>query len=166
MASEDHRYLDDAQSLRAIIQTMGSGERAAYDSYGALSIEAAFPSRVLVVYTLSSGTPTRLSQLTFGDLEIVWPEPPKVTVSDEQGDVTVDVKPVRWRDRDLFLHVPQSFQLKYKGKRSGANGVQFVPHYAMLIKTLSKEHLQVEGHTYCVTLNKFRERFPQIPIRY
>jgi len=166
MAHDAGRFLDDTESLRAIIQLMSPGERILYDSFGALTVEAAFPSRRMVVYTLRGGVPCDIVILTLGDLELVWPECPKITVSDSAGDITVGVVPTQWRGRDLFIHVPQTFQLKYKGKRTAGGDVQFVPHYAVLIKTRSKEHLQVEGHTYCVTLNKFRERFPQTPLRY
>jgi hypothetical protein len=160
------RFLDDAASLAAIVRGMPAGDRDDYLSYGALAKEASFPNRKLVVYTLRSGRPADISVLTCGDLTATRIVGPVVDVSDEKGTVSVGVKPLRWRGRDLFIQVPQHFELKWTGKDMGASGVQFVPHYALLLKTRSKEFHQVEGHTYCVTLNKFRERFPDINVRY
>lgn len=164
--TKDGRFLDDAGSFRAIVGMLGPSEREAYEDLKALSLEAGFPNRRLVVYTLRGGLPEDVSMLLLGDFGYTKEAGPTVTVSDESGPVAVGVRPVWWRNRDLFLQVPQNFILKWKGKDSGPRGVQYVPHYAILIKTRSKEHHQVEGHTYCVTLNKFRERFPEVPIRY
>jgi hypothetical protein len=160
------RFMDDASSLSALISLLPRPERQTYLSYGALSKEAAFPNRKLVVYTLRAGRPDNVSLLTTGDMTLSRISGPVVDVSDEAGTVEVGVMPVRWRGRDLFLQVPQHFELKWTGKDVGLAGVQFVPQYALLTKTRSKEIHQVEGHTYCVTMNKFRERFPDIPIRY
>jgi hypothetical protein len=160
------RFLDDAESLAALIQTLLPGEREVYESYGALSLESGFPNRRMVVYTLRDGQPGDLSMVLMGDMEMTRIGGPTLTMIDEQGPVVLSVKPQRWRGRDLFMQVPQNFILKWKGKQIPGKGVQFVPHYAILLKTRSKEHHQVEGDTYCVTLNKFRERFPEVPVRY
>lgn len=159
-------FLTDAQSLQTIVQRMDSDSRKEYESYGALVKEASFPNRKMVVYTLEKGRPKGISVLTLGDLSLEWPESPKVDVTDESGTEFVSVTPFKWRDRDLFIQVPQHFELKWTGKRTENSGIQFVPHYAMLFKTRGKEFHQVEGHTYCVTLNRFRERFPDVPLRY
>ncbi len=166
MASEKGRFLDDRESLAAVIRGMPPAEREVYEQYGALSKESVFPNRKLVVYTLLDGRPCNISVLTVGDLSLDRINGPVATVSDEKGSENVSVTPKRWRWMDLFLQVPQHFELKWTGKDVGAKGIQFVPHYALLIKTLSKECHQVDGHTYAVTLNKFRERFPEVPLRY
>jgi hypothetical protein len=162
----DGRFLDDAQSLDALIQMLPVRLRDEYLALRALTLEAGFPNRRMIVYTLKDGQPSKQSMLLLGDMDMARIAGPTITIADEAGPVTVGVSPVKWRDRDLFIHIPQNFIFKWKGKPVGAKGVQFVPHYAVLIKTRSKEHHQVEGDTYCVTLNKFRERFPEIPIRY
>jgi len=166
MASEKGRFLDDRESLEAIVKAMPPWDREVYEQYGALVKESVFPNRKLVVYTLLEGRPQNISMLTVGDLSLDRINGPVATVSDEKGSENVSVTPKRWRGMGLFLQVPQHFELKWTGKDVGAKGVQFVPHYALLIKTRSKEFHQVEGHTYCVTLNKFRERFPEVPLRY
>jgi hypothetical protein len=166
MVVSDGRFMDDHRSLEAIVAQMPDGERRDYQAFKALSLEAAFPNRRMVVYTVRYGEPFRISSLLFGDMEMTRTGGPTITVTDEGGPLHVTVLPRKWRDRDLFLHVPQNFVFKWKGKDTGASGVKFVPHCAILIKTRSKEHLQVEGDTYCVTLNNFRERFPDVPIRY
>lgn len=166
MAANDGRFLDDAASLRGLISQMPFKERTAYEQLRALNLESAFPNRRMVLYTLDGTAPVGVSLLLFGDMEMTRIGGPTITVSDDLGPVVIDVHPKRWRDRDVFLHVPQTFILKWKGKDAGAGGLQYVPHYAVLIKTRSKEHHQVDGDTYCVTLNTFRERFPEYPIRY
>lgn len=160
------KFLDDAASLRAIIMQMPKGAREEYESYGALSLEASFPNRRMVVYTLAGGRPVRLASLVFGDLEVSRREGPTVKLTHEGAAVTASISPLKLEGRDVFIQVPQRFELKWTGKPTEAGEVQFVPHYAVLIKTRSKEFHQVEGHTYCTTLNKFRERFPDLNIRY
>lgn len=166
MASDKGRFLDDRESLAAIVRSMPAGDREVYEQYGALAKEAVFPNRKLVVYTLLDGRPQNISMLTVGDLSLDRISGPVATISDEKGSEKVSVTPTRWRGRDLFLQVPQHFELKWSGKSAGAGVVHFVPSYALLIKTRSKEFHQVEGHTYEVTLNKFRERWPDVTLRY
>lgn len=163
----DGRFLDDAQSLRAIVRSLPAPLLEEYESYGALGLEAVFPNRRMVVYTLQQSEPQGVGFLTFGDLSLDRMAGPRVEVEGPDGALlSVGVLPAKLPGRDLFLHVPQNFVFKWKGRDAGPKGVQFVPHYAILIKTRSKEHHQVEGHTYCVTLNNFRERFPGVNVRY
>ena len=162
----DKSFLDDRESLQALIDSMPADEQAEYKSYGALSLESAFPGRKMIVYTLKSGIPSDINVITFGAFMCDWDNGPNFEVADERGKMQVDAIPRRFRPRDLFLHIPQNFVLKYKGRAGGKSAVDFVSHYAVLIKTRSKDIHQVEGHTYCVTLNKFRDRFPDLKIRY
>ena len=161
------QFLDDGQSFKALVDSMPETEREEYRSYGALNLESAFPNRRMVVYTLKGKEPVQIEMLLFGDLEVSRIPGPVVTVSDKQGEFSISTVPARYRKRDLFLHVPQHFELKWKGKQNPGGTVQFVPHYAVLVKSRSKEIHQIEGHTYCVTLNKFWERWPHLKnIRY
>lgn len=164
--SKDWRFLEDRASLDAIVAQMPEGARRDYIEYGARSMESGFPGRRMVIYTLEGGKPGATEILTLGYMEMSKFDGPVITVADASGEVSVGLQPVRWRNRDLFLHIPQTFEFKWKGKESERGKLQFAPHYAILIKTKSREHLQVDGDTYCVTLNKFRERFPEVPIRY
>lgn len=166
MASDKGRFLDDRESLAAIVRSMPAGDREVYEQYGALAKEAVFPNRKLVVYTLLDGLPQNISMLTVGDISLDRINGPVATISDEKGSEKVSVTPTRWRGRDLFLQVPQHFELKWTGKAAGEGVVHFVPSYALLFKTKSKEFHQIEGHTYVVTLNRFRERWPSVPLRY
>ena len=160
------RFLDDSDSLRAIIGSLPPNLRAAYEALGALTLEAGFANRVFVSYKLASGEPTDIQQLVLGDLEVTRIGGPKVSVvCSVKGPVTIVVLPVQIRE-DLFLHVPQNFILRWKGKRNSAGVLQFMPHFALLIKSRSRPHLQVNGDTYCETLNDFKERFPRYPVRY
>ena len=166
MATDTKTFLDDAQSLQALVDSMPAQEQAAYKGYGALMMESAFPGRKMVVYTLVGGEPSDIEVISFGNLTVDWDNGPSFEVYDSRGTTQILAVPKRLRPRDVFLHVPQTFTLKYKGRRLPERDVDFVSHYAVLIKTRSKEIHQVEGHTYVVTLNKFRERFPALKIRY
>ena len=166
MAGDKGRFLDDRESLEAIIRSMPTKEKDLYDQYGALSKEATFPNRKMVVYTLFGGKPTNVEVITMGDIEVTRIGGPVVEVADSRGKALVGVVPQRWRDRDLFIQVPQHFELRWTGKQVREEVIHFIPSYAMLFKTLSKEFHQVEGHTYVATLNKFRERFKDVPMRY
>jgi hypothetical protein len=160
------QFLDDRESLVALVDMMPRVEKDVYNSYGALTLEASFPNRKMVVYTLRGGRPENVEILNFGDLGMDRFGGPYAFVGDSQGDFSIGMVPTRYRDREVFLHIPQNFVFKWKGKQKPSDKVEFVPHYAVLVKTRSKEIHQVEGHTYCVTFNKFQERFPDVRLRY
>lgn len=166
MADSLGTFLDDKKSLQALVNRLEPKARREYEAMGALNLESGFPNRKLILYTLRGAQPQNLSVLTLGDLEMTRIGGPTVEISDEISTEIVGVTPVRWRARDIFIHVPQSFTLKWKGKQASADQVHFAPHYAILYKTRSREHLQIEGDTYLVTWNLFRDRFPRVPIRY
>lgn len=166
MASDTKTFLDDQESFKALIELMPEAERAEYKDYKCLSLESAFPGRKMVVYTLVGGRPNDIEIISFGDLCCDWETGPNTLVTDPRGKTQIIPIPRRITPRELFLHIPQSFHLRYKGRKNPASNVDFVSHYAVLVKTRSKEIHQVEGHTYCVTLNKFRERFPDVKVRY
>lgn len=166
MATDTRTFLDDPASLRALVDLMPADEKERYLDFKCLSLEAAFPGRKMVVYTLKSGRPAGTEIISFGDLRVDWETGPSATVEDPRGKTELTTVPRRITPWDLYLHIPQTFTLHYKGRRAPDKGVQFVAHYAVLVKTRSKEIHQVEGHQYCVTLNSFRERFPDLRIRY
>lgn len=159
-------FMDDPQSLAALVDRMVEPERSEYRSYGSLALESAFPGRKMVVYTLRGGAPLDIEIITFGALISNWDEGPSFEVTDSRGKMQVLTTPKRYRPRDVFFQVPQNFVLKYKGRQGPGGDVEFASHYAALVKTRSREGHQVEGHTYCVTLNKYHERFPDLKIRY
>jgi hypothetical protein len=162
------QFLDDHESLQALVDVMPDKDREEYRSYGALTLDAVFPNRRMVVYTLRDKEPANIQMVLFGDIEMERIKGPTATIQDNRGDIGIGVVPTRYRDRDLFVHIPQNFVFKWKGKRTSTGQVQFVPHYAVLVKARSKEIHQIEGHTYCVTLKTFWERFPHLKndIRY
>lgn len=166
MVKDIGTFLDDKESLRALCQQLGTKLFKEYEALGALSLESGFPNRKMILYTLHSGEPEQISILTLGDLEMTRIGGPTVEISDEHGTEVVGVNPVKWRGRDIFIHVPQNFTLKWQGKQVSEDRVNFVPHYALLYKTRSREHLQVDGDTYIVTWNTFKDRFPKVPLRY
>lgn len=165
-SKREGRFLDDAQSLKALVDTMLPAARMDYESYGCRSMEVGFPNRYLAVYTVRDGAPGDIELWRFGDMTLDRVSGPQIELEiPGRGMSSVGLVPVKVGGRDVYLHVPQSFELKWKGKPT-PKGIQFVPQFAVLVKTRSREHSQTEGHTYCVTLNKFRERFPDAKIRY
>ena len=166
MVTETKTFLDDQQSLAALVEAMPEPDRAEYKSYGALMLESAFPGRKMVVYTCSTGGPLDIEVISFGAFMVDWDTGPSFEVFDALGTTQILTVPKRLRPRDVFLQVPQTFTLKYKGRQTQKRTLDFAAHYAVLVKTRSKEIHQVPGHTYCVTLNKFRERFADLNLRY
>lgn len=160
------KFLDDSQSMRAIVSLLQPPLRELYDSYGSLSLEAVFPNRKLVCYTLQADQPTNVETWSFGDLFLNRDTGPMSSFTREDGSVVnFTVLPVKVPGRDVFVQMPQTFELKWKGKDS-PRAIQFVPHFACLLKTVSRVNHQLNGHTYVETLNKFRGRFPVYPLRY
>jgi hypothetical protein len=145
---------------------MDGASRAEYLAYKSLSVEAGFPERRLVVYDLSPKGPTNIEVLTLKDLTLPPQGGPVIRVKNEQlsTETPVGVVPTRIGQRDVFLHVPQRFEFKWKGKRVSREGVHFAPHYAVLVKTRNQPRLKVVGHTYCVKLGDFWEMFPGVDI--
>lgn len=159
-------FLDDPGSLAALVELMPEDERAEYKAYKGLTLESAFPGRKMVVYTLKDSEPSDIEIITLWQLKVDNVLGPHADVEDSRGMMEILTIPKRYRPRDLFLHIPQTFTLKYKGRTSPKNGVDFITQYAILMKTRTREHLQVDGHTYCCALNRFRERFPDLNTRY
>jgi hypothetical protein len=160
------RFLDDKESRQELVNRMPDALRAEYQSYKFVGKEAAFPGRVLVVYTLKGGVPANLDIVTLRHLTVDQVSGPMAAASSEgQGVYYIGMVPSKWRGRDLFLQLPLEFIFKWKGKESG-EGVEFAPHYAILVKTRSRWDEKIEGHTYCATFNDFRERFPGVRVAY
>lgn len=168
MATErDGRFLTDKESLAELVELMPLNQRLHYKDLKCLTLEAAFPNRRMVLYTLDKGRPEGVTTLLFGDIFISRISGPTISVYDEEHNLPAEIGmvPAPWRDRDIYLQVPQHFELKWSGKYTDS-GVHFVPHYAVLIKSRSPELHQIDGHTYCTTLNKFRARFPGMQPRH
>jgi hypothetical protein len=92
-------------------------------------------------YTIENKEPTEISVLLLGGMKMSLIDGPTVTVTDESGyHMEVGVIPERWRSREIFLHVPQNFIFKRKGKEAEAEEIHYFPQYAILIKTRSREH--------------------------
>lgn len=166
MATDNKTYMDDRQSLEALVDRLPDPVRAVYKGYGSLALESCFPGRKMVVYTLENGVPLDIKVITFGDFMCDKESGPYAKVSLDGTEFTVTTTPEKVPGRELFLHIPQNFALKYKGRHGSKVQVDFVSHYAVLVKSKSREIHQIGGHTYCVTWNQFRERFPNVPIRY
>ena len=162
---ETSRFMDDKESRAALIEMMQPKLRAEYRSFGWVAKETGFPGRVFVAYTLRGGWPESIEVITLRAIS-VSSTGPVIWAADEGGiDHAIESVPVKWKGRDIFFQVPQEFIFKWRGKVSGAR-IEFGPHFAVLIKTRSKELEQVEGHTYCPTYNDFRDRFPKVHVEY
>lgn len=156
----DKVYLTAGEALRELVNAMPPHDCEVYNEFKSLRLESAFPGRVLIVYTLRNGRPVDIEAVKFGELEIRVQTPPSIRVTYRTRLLLFNTVPSRLADRDVYLSVPQNFKFEWAGQR--INGVlDFRPHYAVLIKTRSKEDNKVEGNTYCVTLKRFREMYPE-----
>ena len=160
------RFLDDNESRQALVNRIPLPLREEYLAYRFVAKEAAFPGRVLVVYTIQNGQPVNLDVVTLRHLTVDQESGPMTyATSGGQGDYPIGMVPTKWRGRDLFMQLPLEFIFKWKGKEAGL-GVDFASHFAILIKSRGRWDEKKEGDTYCVTLNDFRERFPGVRVTY
>jgi len=165
MATNNYTFMDDKQSREALVQAMAKPLRDEYLGYKFVKKEAGFPGRVLIVYTLRGGVPVNFDRVLLMNLGVDQEGPIIYASSEGQGVYHIGSVPMKWRGREVFFQVPQTFELKWRG-RTSEKGVEFSPLYAVLVKTRSRVDEQIDEHTYCETLNEFRARFPGIPMRY
>lgn len=159
--------MDDKESLEALVDLLTPELLEEYQSYMSLTLESAFPGRKMVVYTLKGAEPVDREILTFAHLSINEQFGSEVEViSDKSGaSFFIGMVPTKLRNRELFLHIPQKFEFKWRGKAS-SGGTEFAAHYAILIKGRSSWQHREEGHTFCVKFNDFQDRFPGHQLRY
>lgn len=161
------KYLDDGQSLKALVDCLTLEDRSEYKEYKSLAKESAFPGRRFVVYTLLAGKPSNCEFLSCGRLQMNTDGALELEIASDQSPYpfAVSMVPVRVPGREVYLHIPQNFELKWKAK-AGETGITFAAHFALLIKTRSNVRRREEGHTYCARLNEFNELFPEAKARY
>lgn len=168
MANDTKTFLEDRESLQALIELIPASLRTIYTTYTYLGMESGFPGRKFVVYTLKKGIPVDTEILTLGQMRMSAHGGPTIEVFSERRSEPwiIGMVPDKLPGRDVFLHVPQKFEFKWKGKRSSRDGVNFAPHYAVLIKSGSKPVSRLDDQTCCVRLNQFREMFPGLDVGY
>lgn len=159
--AHEKRYLTDKQSFDALVERMPHDERVDFHTYRFLTKESTFPGRALVVYTLRNGRPSDIEIAKFGELAIGLRESPTARLNYKGRPQIVTPVPSRLADREVFLCVPQTFDIHWAG-REHRGDLEFHLHYAVLIKTRSRPELQIEGHTYCVALNRFLNLYPHL----
>jgi hypothetical protein len=155
------KYLTDQESLQELIEQMPEPERSEFKSYRSRTLEPAFSGRIMVVYDLGREGPENIELLRFLDFWLAFQEAPRFRVQCRGKDYPITPVPSRIASRDVFMSVPQNFVLRWAGQIT-QTGLQFRPQYAVLIQTKSKESALVEGHTNCVTLKRFKERYPHL----
>ena len=160
MAS-DRRFLDDRQSLNELLEFMPEQARTQYRSFRWLSMEPAFPGRKVVVYTITGGRPTNIEIVSFGEFAVGVKETPTARIFYRNRDQIITPVPSRLADRDIFLSIPQHFEFRWAGQEFKGE-LEFRAHYAVLVKSQSRDSLKLEGHTYCVTLKRFLEAYPDL----
>lgn len=160
MAS-DRRFLDDKQSMAELLESMSERERIQYHSFRWLSKEPAFPGRKMVVYTFRGGRPSDIDVVSFGEFAVGIKEVPTARIFYRNRDQLVTPIPARLADRDVFISIPQHFEFRWAGQEFKGE-LEFRAHYAVLIKSQSRDALNLEGHTYCVTLKRFLEAHPNL----
>ena len=125
--------MDDKESLEALVDLLPPELREEYASYKSRTLESAFPGRKLVAYTLKGGEPVNREILTFTHLSTNEQCGTQVEVFSDKSSTSflVGMVPTKVRNRELFLHIPQTFELRWKGKAS-SGGTEFAAHYAIL----------------------------------
>ena len=88
-------------------------------------------------------------------------ETPTVRIKYRGSDQLITPVPSRVANREVFLSIPQHFEFRWAGQEVGGD-LEFRAHYAILIKTRSRDSLAIEGHTYCLTLKRFLEAYPAL----
>jgi hypothetical protein len=157
----DRRFLDDKQSLNELLEFMPQRERVEYQGFRWLSMEPAFPGRKMVVYTIGGGRPTNIDVISFGEIAVGIKEMPTARMFYRNRDQLITPIPSRIADRDVFISIPQHFEFRWAGQEFKGE-LEFRAHYAVLIKSQSRDALNIEGHTYCVTLKRFLDAHPQL----
>lgn len=159
------RHLGDEGTLQFLINRMPRRELAEYNDYKWRDKESMFPHRVMIVYRCGPNGPLDVEHFRIGPPEMPQLGEFQIPIETDSGNQVITYLPTRFRNREVFLHVPQRFELKWLGTENSGR-VHCEPQFAMLIKTRSPEAWQQEGHTYCVSFNRFKERFPDSDFRY
>jgi len=157
----DRRHLTDKQSMQELVELMPQRERIEYNTYRWLAMEPAFPGRRMVVYDIRDGRPHNIEVFSFGELAVGIKEQPTARIMYKTRDQLITPTPSRLADRDVFLSIPQNFIFRWAGQEINGQ-LEFRAHYAVLIKTRSRDALATEAHTYCLTLKRFLEAYPQL----
>lgn len=163
----EKRYLSDKESLAALINLMPPAERAEFQDYRWMAMEPCFPSRRMVVYEFRQGRPTNVEMFHFGELAMGVKDTPTARLHFRLRDMLITPTPVQIPGREVFVSLPQNFVFRWAGQEI-AGALEFRSHYAVLIKTRSRDALEIEGHTYCLTLKRFLDRYPYMAdeVRY
>ena len=157
----DKRYLSDAETMDALIESMPQAERVLYHTFRWRALESCFPGRRLVAYDICNGQPTNVESFSFGELAMGVKSTPTAKLNLKFRDHLITPVPTRIPGRDVFLSLPQNFILRWAGQEINGD-LEFRAHYAVLIKTQSRDGLEIEGHTYCVTLKRFLKNYPKL----
>lgn len=160
MATEK-RYLSDKESMQAIIDGMPAAERKLHEEFKWKAMEPCFPGRRMVVYDIRRGMPVNVDTFGFGELAVGVKETPTARLQFKLREHLITPTPSLLPGRKVFLSLPQNFVFRWAGQEINGD-LEFRTHYAVLIKTQSRDALEMDGHTYCVTLKRFLERYPQM----
>jgi len=160
MAS-DRRHLDDKQSFNELVELMPQRDRVQFQTFKWMAMEPAFPSRKMVVYEIHKGKPYKPEIIHFGEFAFGLKEVPTARVVYRNRTQLISPIPSRLADREIFLSLPQHFEFRWAGQEIKGE-LEFRAHYAVLIKSQSRDIQQIEGHTYCLTLKRFLDNYPEM----
>ena len=157
-------HIPDKSAFLLLVKQMPPQEQAEYNSYFSLTSEACFIGRTFIVYDLINGEPTNTDILRIHGFHLGENSEPVIEYSFKDDNnqrciANAGLTPTRYRDRELFLSVPQRFEFRWAGQTQ-AGSVSFRPHFAILIKTRSRADRLAEGVTGCVTPKRFQALFP------
>lgn len=110
---------------------------------------------------MENGRPTNIELVSFGEFAVGIKETPTVRIKYREEEQLITPIPSRLADREVFLSIPQNFEFRWAGQEI-RGAIEFRAHYAVLIKTRSRDALEIEGHTCCLTLKRFLEAYPKL----
>lgn len=163
-----YRYLSDIESMADLVSRMNENDRAVYESFGHMRIEAVFDHRLLVVYK-----PQGLDGKRHKDPEILTTLKVLNYEGSSEFGSTVEIEdlqtgarqvishiPSRVFDYDLFMSVPPALRLRWDVREEENGRMVRSLSYALLIKSKTRSDWYSFGVTYAETPNRFREMFP------
>ena len=160
------QYLNDTDGMADLVSQMPADERAVFNSYGHMRVEAVFDKRIFFVYrSMGQGMPpSMLGTIKVLDYECSSEAGSSIEIEDVdtgQRQVITHV-PARVFDYNVFMSIPQALRLRWDARvHPLTQKLVRSLSYAVLIKTQNRADQTTPNVTYIETFNRFREMYPE-----
>ena len=165
-------YLSDDANLADLASRIKGDDRAVFNAYGHLRVEAAFNGRIFVVYKPTgldkSGNhnpPEILTTLKVTDFWAAHEMGAEVLIEDmgTGEELRITHTPKRVFNYDLFIQVPPIMKMRW-GARLSEGRITRSLAFALLIKSKNRSDFYSARNTYCETPNRFRDLYPNVDL--